>query len=128
MNTKLIGNIAVVRGMSYFASKGYVILLPMADFSKYDFVVEKNGIFERIDGKYSNNGAVSLRSRGHYGGTYRSKKFNNKQTDYIWITRNNKNIITDYLIPSRNLKIKTQISLIVKKGKSETYDKYLVKI
>lgn len=51
MNTRDIGNITCLKVMVRFLEKGYNVLTPFGDNTKYDFVAEKDGKFLRIQCK-----------------------------------------------------------------------------
>jgi hypothetical protein len=69
-NLKHLGNIAVIRAMKHFAENGYSILLPMADYQKYDLVVERDDKSFRIQCKATTKSTVHLTPSGHCGGKY----------------------------------------------------------
>lgn len=51
MNTRDVGNITCLKVMARFLEKGYNVLTPFGDNTKYDFVAEKDGKFLRIQCK-----------------------------------------------------------------------------
>ena len=66
MTSKDIGNITEVSCMLEFMKMGYPVLTPYGDCQRYDFVVEINGKFYRIQSKtaninYINDGYISFR-------------------------------------------------------------------
>lgn len=66
---KLQGNLGVHRAVYEYSKLGYTILWPLCDSAKYDLVIEKNGIFSRVQVKTSrtnvkywnkrNNGSIN---------------------------------------------------------------------
>ena len=55
MNSKDVGNITEVSCMLEFMKLGYPVLTPYGDCQRYDFVVEINGKFYRIQAKTAND-------------------------------------------------------------------------
>ena len=55
MTSKDIGNITEVSCMLEFMKLGYPVLIPYGDCQRYDFVVEINGKFYRIQSKTAND-------------------------------------------------------------------------
>ena len=55
MNSKMIGNITEISCMLEFMKLGYPVLTPYGDCQRYDFVVEINGKFYRIQSKTAND-------------------------------------------------------------------------
>ena len=53
MNTNTKGNIALGQAIAHFTSKGYIISLPLNDSQWYDLIVEKNGVFNTVQVKYT---------------------------------------------------------------------------
>lgn len=51
MNTRDVGNITCLKVMARFLEKGYNVLTPFGDNTKYDFVAEKDGKFLRVQCK-----------------------------------------------------------------------------
>ena len=51
MNTKQVGEIAEACVLTALLKAGYVVLTPFGGNQRYDFVVEKNGVFLRIQCK-----------------------------------------------------------------------------
>ena len=55
MTSKDVGNITEVSCMLEFMKLGYPVLIPYGDCQRYDFVVEINGKFYRIQSKTAND-------------------------------------------------------------------------
>jgi PD-(D/E)XK endonuclease len=51
MNSKSKGDISVGAVAAQLMKKGYVVLMPLSDNQRYDFVIEKDGAFQRIQCK-----------------------------------------------------------------------------
>ena len=81
-------------GYSYYASKGYNILIKLVSNSHYDFVIEKNGNFKRVnvklagrkDPKRINSWAINT------SGNYDKKKINALAVDLflVWMPEHRK--------------------------------------
>lgn len=87
--TKQKGLVGVTRAIHEFTKQGYTVLMPLADANKYDFVIERNGLFQRVQVKTTSrrtaaNTSVSydvvLESRGGSTKTRLRRAF--EQTDY----------------------------------------------
>ena len=48
------GRAGLLCGMSYYGTNGYTILLPVNDTQDYDFVIEKNNMFSKVQCKCTN--------------------------------------------------------------------------
>jgi len=53
MDNKHKGNLAVASAIHHFVSAGYVVSIPLADTAKYDLVVERHGVCQRVQCKYA---------------------------------------------------------------------------
>lgn len=53
MDTHQKGNIALGKAISYFTEQGYVVNIPLNDSQWYDLVIERNGIFQTVQVKYT---------------------------------------------------------------------------
>ena len=65
------GNAGLALAISYFGTNGYTISIPLNDTQWYDLIVEKNGVFQTVQCKFtaSKNNEISLRSTGGTKGT-----------------------------------------------------------
>lgn len=90
--SKQKGLIGVCRAMYEYTQQGYTVLQPLIDANKYDFVIEKNNVFQRVQVKTSthispNNAVISydvvLESRGNR--QYNSKKFQVGDYDLLFV-------------------------------------------
>lgn len=59
MTSKDVGNITEVSCMLEFMKLGYPVLTPYGDCQRYDFVVEINGRFYRIQSKTANDAYIN---------------------------------------------------------------------
>ena len=96
MNSKQIGNITELEAMLAFMKMGYNVLTPYGDCERYDFVVDANGKFLRIQSKTSNTkdeGAsfsFSGRSCHRKDGKIIHHTYTNDEIDYFVTTINAK--------------------------------------
>lgn len=101
MNSKKIGNITELECMLSFMKLGYNVLTPYGDCERYDFVVDINNKFYRIQSKTSNSddeGAsfqFSCRSCNRKEGKIVHHSYSKEEIDYFITTFNGKT----YLIP-----------------------------
>ena len=59
MTSKDVGNITEVSCMLEFMKLGYPVLTPYGDCQRYDFIVEINGKFYRIQSKTANDAYIN---------------------------------------------------------------------
>lgn len=89
MNSKQKGNITELECMLAFIKQGYNVLTPYGDCERYDFVVDANGKFIRIQSKTSSsddNGAsfkFSGRSCNRKDGKIIHHQYTNEEIDYF---------------------------------------------
>ena len=101
MNSKQIGNITELECMLAFLKLGYNVLTPYGDCERYDFVVDKDGKFYKIQSKTSSSeddGAsfkFSCRSCNRKDGKVIHHSYTKEEIDYFITTFNGK----VYLIP-----------------------------
>ena len=101
MNSKQKGNITELEAMLAFIKLGYNVLTPYGDCERYDFVVDVNGKFIRVQAKTSNtedDGAsfkFSCRSCNRKDGKIVHHTYSNEEIDYFVTTFNGK----CYLVP-----------------------------
>lgn len=62
MTTNEKGNIALTQAIAYFAQKQYTVSVPLNDSQWYDLVIEKDGIFQSVQVKYTSEKSKG----GHY--------------------------------------------------------------
>ena len=117
INSKRKGSFAIGEAINYFLQKNDSVFVPISDFDKYDLVINKNGVFKKVQCKYSSDKAhsggfiVDLRT---FGG-YRDKTYHNKYLkddfDLLFIYCSDG---SRYLIPAENVWKKSQIVLGIK--------------
>ena len=101
MNSKQKGNITELKIMLDFLKFGYNVLTPYGDCERYDYVVDANGKFFRIQSKTSrtkDDGAsfyFSCRSCNRKDGKIIHHMYTNDEIDYFATSFNDK----CYLIP-----------------------------
>lgn len=126
------GRAGMALGIAYYGANGYTVNIPLNDTQWYDFVIEKNGIFQTVQCKAtgSSNNEVSLRSNGGTKGTpYDWVK--NHEIDYLFCVDKDMNM---YSIPGEVIKEKNLNCSIVlrteptKNGQGFQTYKYLVYI
>jgi hypothetical protein len=90
MNSKHIGNITEVECMLAFMKAGYNVLIPYGDCERYDFVVDVNGKFYKIQVKTAhslddeNSGFIfSCRSSHRVNGKTVNEKYLADEIDYF---------------------------------------------
>ena len=66
-SSKQQGNIGIARAIYEYTKRGYSVLLPLTDSNKYDLVLEKDGIFSRVQVK-----TTSLKEPSSKPGVYRA--------------------------------------------------------
>lgn len=45
------GNVGLGRAIAYYTEKGYTVMLPLNDTQKYDLVIDKDGLLQRVSVK-----------------------------------------------------------------------------
>ena len=101
MNSKQIGNITELETMLAFLKAGFNVLTPYGDCERYDFAVDANGKFFRIQSKTSRSNddgasfSFSGRSCNRKDGKIVHHAYTNDEIDYFVISFNGK----CYLIP-----------------------------
>ena len=101
MNSKQIGNITEFESMLAFMKLGYNVLTPYGDCERYDFVVDVNGNFIRVQSKTSHSDddgasfSFSGRSCHRKDGKIIHHRYTKEEIDYFVTTFDGK----IYLIP-----------------------------
>ena len=111
------GRAGLVMGMAYFGANGYTVSTPLNDTQWYDFVIEKDGIFQTVQCKAtgSSDNVISLRSTGGTsGGSYDNVL--NHPVDYLFCLDGEMHM---YVIPVQDMKnfgVGKQITLRTQKS------------
>ncbi len=124
MNTKRKGSIAVGEAIAHFISRGVTVLVSISDCDKYDLVIDEDGVFKRVQCKYSSDREPSgayIVCLYTYGG-YKSKTYHTKYKtgdfDLLFVYCGNGE---KYLIPAIEVIGKSKLSI----GK-KSWRKYVV--
>jgi hypothetical protein len=79
------GRMGLAMGIAYYSSQGYTISLPLNDTQWYDFIIEKDGIFQTVQckatGSKKNN--IDFRSTGGTKGAVYHNLINDN-LDYLF--------------------------------------------
>lgn len=111
------GRAGMALGIAYFGANGYTVNIPLNDTQWYDFVIEKNGIFQTVQCKAtgSSDNVISLRSTGGTsGGSYDNVL--NHPVDYLFCLDGEMHM---YVIPVQDMKnfgVGKQITLRTQKS------------
>ena len=64
------GRAGLSQAIAYFGTNGYTVSIPLNDTQWYDLIVEKNGVFQTVQCKFtdSKRGTVDLRETGGVNG------------------------------------------------------------
>lgn len=95
------GNAGLALAIAYFGTNGYTISTPLNDTQWYDLIVEKDGIFQTVQCKFtaSKDNSISLRSTGGTkGSVYDNVK--NHPLDLLFCVDKD---IHMYIIPMQDL-------------------------
>lgn len=111
------GRAGMALGIAYFGANGYTVNIPLNDTQWYDFVIEKDGIFQTVQCKAtgSSDNVISLRSTGGTsGGSYDNVL--NHPVDYLFCLDGEMHM---YVIPVQDMKnfgVGKQITLRTQKS------------
>ena len=126
------GRAGMALGIAYFGANGYTVNIPLNDTQWYDFVIEKDGIFQTVQCKAtgSSDNVISLRSTGGTKGSTYDFVLDH-DLDFLFCLDKDQNM---FVIPVQDMKeygVKNQISLRTEKSVNgqgfQTY-KYKVSI
>lgn len=127
MNSNTKGNIALGQAIAYFTAELYTISIPLNDCQWYDLIIEKEGIFQTVQVKYTSQKAPS----GNYICNLQTTNPVTGKTLYI-VTEKPLDLLfcycennDMYLIPIKKIKTKSAITLYNKKpniSNKETVD------
>lgn len=119
--TKQKGEIAEAFVTYLLKQHGFNVLIPWGEDNKYDLVSEKNGIFKRIQVKYSTpkNGTVEVRIRSC--NNYNIIHYSPKDIDIIAVYSSNQRKV--YFIPLKGIKNRSicKLRLVPTKNKQKKY-------
>lgn len=85
MTTQQKGDLGVAMAIAKLTEKGYAILLPLTESAAYDLVVEKNGVFSKIQVKYMTGNQVDLRRIHSNSKSYVVKKYKQHSFDMLFV-------------------------------------------
>ncbi len=113
MNTKARGDMAVGQAISHFISKEYEVCLPIGDKRDFDFIVEKNGLLEKVQVKFAGlykDGIcrVGLRITGGNQSFNYSRKYKDNAFDLLFVYTEKDH---RFLIPWKNVKVRNEIAI-----------------
>ncbi|MBU6370884.1 MAG: hypothetical protein KGH93_03235 [Patescibacteria group bacterium] len=124
MNSKEKGDKAIGAAIQYFIFNGYEVCLPIGDKRRYDFIVEKDGLLQKVQVKYAGLYAGSkackagLRITGGNQSFSYSKKYAHNDFDLLFVFTERG---TAYCIPWKKLENRNEISV-----ETEKYRRYRV--
>lgn len=126
------GRAGMSLAIAYFGSNGYTVSLPMNDTQWYDLIVEKDGIIQTVQCKFSSseNAEVSLTSKGVTNGSVYDK-VTEHPLDLLFCADKNMNL---FVIPMEDIiKHGNKRSIVLRtipnsNGQGINTYKYLVKI
>ena len=119
------GRAGLSLGIAYFGANGYCVNLPLNDTQWYDFVIEKDGVFQTVQCKSTgtNKNEISLRNMGGTNGNEYDSVLNHN-VDLLFCVDKNQNL---FVIPMADIRQAGNINRIRLYIKSPT-SKYIVKI
>lgn len=122
MTTKQKGDINELRCMTKFVELGFTVSKPISEDSRYDFVIEKEGKFLRMQAKKSRYTTVkreyivfSTTSVHYRNGANVKSDYTEKDIDYF-CTENNGNV---YVVPVGETNGRGRVSLMLKENESK---------
>lgn len=124
------GRAGMSMGVAYFGANGYTVNIPLNDTQWYDFVIEKDGIFQTVQCKAtgSSNNAIELKSNGGTKGTTYDSVLNHP-VDFLFCLDKELNM---FVIPVQDLKdfgVNKQITLKTQKSSNgQGFQTYLYKV
>ena len=89
MNTKAQGDIGVAMAIAYYTSKGHAVSIPLGDNTRYDLIVDINGVLKKVQCKtsrYIENGSykVALRTCGGNRSGSTTKRISSEDADILF--------------------------------------------
>lgn len=96
------GRAGLSLAIAYYGTQGYTISLPLNDTQWYDLIIEKDGVFQTVQCKFtaSKDNSISLRSTGGTKGSVYDNLLNHN-LDILFCADKNMNM---YSIPVKDLK------------------------
>ena len=126
------GRAGMALGIAYFGANGYTVSIPLNDTQWYDFVVEKDGIFQTVQCKAtgSADNAIELKSCGGTKGSVYDFVLEHN-LDFLFCLDKEQNMFVIPIQDMREYGMKKQITLRTEKTANgqgfQTY-KYKVSI
>ncbi len=113
VNTKERGDIAVGFAISHFISRGYEVCLPIGNKRDYDFVIEKNGLLEKVQVKFAGlykdgQCKVGLRITGGNQSFGYSKKYKDDAFDLLFVFTQKGD---KYVIPWKDVTFRNELTV-----------------
>lgn len=99
-NNKDKGRAGLSLAIAYFGTNGYTVSLPINDTQWYDLIVEKDGVIQTVQCKFtaSKNKQIDLRSTGGTSGSVYDTATNHP-LDLLFCADNSQNL---FLIPMKD--------------------------
>lgn len=96
------GRAGLSLAIAYYGTQGYTVSLPLNDTQWYDLIIEKNGLFQTVQCKFtaSTDNSISLRSTGGTNGSVYDKLLEHP-IDILFCADKDMNM---YSIPIQDLK------------------------
>lgn len=113
------GRAGMSMAIAYFGSNGYTVSIPLNDTQWYDFIVEKEGVFQTVQCKAtdSTNNAISLKSCGGSKGTEYDNVLNHN-VDILFCLDGEQNM---FVIPVQDIRNSGNIKQIVLRTEPNKY-------
>ena len=120
------GNIGLGMAIAYYTSKNIPVMIPLNDTQKYDLVIDKDNILQKVSvkttqylNKNGTNYIVRLSNCGGASGKNITRKFDNSTCDIVFILVKDG---TMYEIPSNIIKVANDLTL------TDKFDQHIVNI
>lgn len=113
------GRAGLSMGIAYFGSNGYCVNLPLNDTQWYDFVIEKDGVFQTVQCKATgtNDNVINLRSHGGTNGSTYDNVLNHN-VDFLFCLDKNLNM---FVIPVKDIQQAGNVKQITLRTKKSLY-------
>ena len=101
MNTKTQGAIGVGRAIAHYTGLGYPVFIPVSDISRYDFVVDIDGILQRVEVKTTRSvtNEVQLRTLGGNQSWNRViKRLSKDDCDLVYLVNINNDVEREFKV------------------------------